>query len=68
MDLANLWIVFDAEMNSRVQAVDERRAHLCPVDLAGQQPDPGGEFLGVIGRPPDSLAFARSDRSSGHKR
>ena len=67
MHLADLRIVFYTYVESRMQAVNQRRAHRCPIDLAGQQPNSGGEFLWVIGRPPDSLAFARSDRSGGNK-
>ncbi len=36
--------------------------------MAADEPYAGGEFLRVIGRPPDSLAFARSDRSGGDER
>ena len=68
MHFANLRIVFEADVKSRMNAINERRPHRCPVDLAGQKPYSGGEFLWVIGCPPDSLAFARSDRSGRNER
>ncbi len=68
MDLADPRIVFEADVKARMQAIDERRAHRSPVHLALDQPDAGGEFFGVIGRPPDSLAFAWSDRSGRDER
>lgn len=68
MDFADLRIVFDPDVKTRVQPINERRADGGPIDLAGQQPDSGGKFLWVIGRPPDSLTFARSDRSGRHER
>jgi hypothetical protein len=63
MDLSDLRIVFETYMKLRMDAIDQRRAHGCPIDLPVKQPNSGGKFLWVIGRPPDSLAFARSDRS-----
>ena len=68
MHLADQWIVLDAEVNSRMPAINERRAHRRPVDLAFQQSHTDRELLWVIGRPPDSLAFARSDRSGRNER
>ena len=66
VNLADLRIVFEPNVEPRMQAVDERHARRGTIDLPVQQPDPGGKFFWVIGRPPDSLAFARSDGSSGH--
>lgn len=66
--LANFWIVFDPEVDSRMPAVDERRAHGGTINLSVDQPQTGCEFLWIIGRPPDSLAFARSDRSGRDER
>ncbi len=68
MNLANLWIVFQPNVNTWVPAINERRAHRGPVDLASQQSYTDREFLWIIGRPPDSLAFARSDRSGRDER
>ena len=68
MDLADERIVLDTKMNARVEAIDERHAPRRPVDLVVKQSNPESEFLWVIGRPPDSLAFARSDRSGGNER
>lgn len=68
MDLSDFRVVFEANMNARVPPVYERRAHRCPIDLPIQKPDANSEFFRVIGRPPDSLAFARSDRSGRNER
>lgn len=67
-NLADLWIIFDAEMNAGMPAINESRAHCGPVHLTVDQPNAGSEFLRVIGRPPDSLAFAWSDRSGRNER
>jgi hypothetical protein len=66
VNLADLRIKFEPDVEPRVQAVYERNARRGTIDLPVQQPDPGGKFFWVICRPPDSLAFARSDGSSGH--
>ena len=63
MDLSDLRIVFETYMKLRMDPIDQRRAHGCPIDLPVKQPNASGKFLWVIGRPPDGLAFARSDRS-----
>ena len=66
--LAHQRIVFDTEMNARMPAVHERHAQRCPIDLVVQDPDSDGELFWIIGRPPDGLAFTRSDRSGGNQR
>jgi len=66
--LTDLRVVFDANVKSRMQAINESRAHRSPIDLAVQQTNSRGEPFWVIGRPPDGLAFARSDGSGGHER
>jgi hypothetical protein len=68
MDLADLRVVFKADVKLRMQPIYERRAHRGPIDLPVQQPKSCGKFLWIIGRPPDSLAFARSDRSGRNER
>ena len=68
MHLADLWIVFDPNVKTRMQTVDQGRTHGGPIDLAVEQPDPCSKFFRVIGRPPDSLTFARSDRSGRNER
>ena len=51
-----------------MQAIDQRCTYGGPIDLPAKQPNSSGKFLWVIGRPPDSLAFARSDRSGRDER
>ena len=68
MDLSDERIVFDTEVNTRVPPIHERHAPCGPVDLVMQKSNPECEFFWVVGRPPDSLAFARSDRSGRHQR
>ena len=68
VDLAHTRIVFETEVHAWMPSIDECRAHGGPIDLPFQQSKSESELLRVIGRPPDSLAFARSDRSGRHKR
>ncbi len=68
MNFADPWIVFKPDMKSWMEPIDQRGTHRGSIDLSGYQPDSYGKLLWVIGRPPDSLAFARSDRSSRNKR
>ena len=68
MHFADERIVLQAEMHTRFPSVHERHAHRRSVDLPVQQPDAYRKFLWVIGHPPDSLAFARSDRSGRNER
>lgn len=68
MDFADLWVIFDAEVDTRAKTVHQRRAQRCTIDLTRKQANSGGEFFRVIGCPPDSLAFARSNGSGGHER
>lgn len=36
VNLADLGVIFESDVESRVEAIDERRAHRGPVDLTGQ--------------------------------
>jgi hypothetical protein len=63
MHLADQRIVFDAKMNARMPSVNEGHAQRRPIDLVVESRMPNVNFFGIIGCPPDSLAFARSDRS-----
>ena len=69
MDFTDLWVVFDAEVDARVKAIDQRGAHcrLYPLDQQANE-FPTVNFFRVIGRPTDRLAFARSDGSGRHER
>ena len=68
MHLTDLRIVFQPDVKTRMQAIDQRCTYGGPIDLPAKQPNSCGKFLWVIGRPPDSLAFARSDRSGRDER
>lgn len=68
MNFADLRIVFKPDVKTRMNTIDQRRAHRRPIDLSCDQSKSCGELLWVIGRPPDSLAFARSDRSGRNQR
>ena len=68
MNFTDLRIVFQPDVKTRMQTVDQRGSYGGPIDLPAKQPNSSGKFLWVIGRPPDSLAFARSDRSGWDER
>src|SRR5690606_31903685 len=68
MNLADPGIVLKTDVEAGVPTVYYGGAHRCPINLAADQPDAGGKSFRVIGRPPDSLAFARSDGSGRDER